>query len=820
MERYETTVEQDYEREHAAMIRQTAPESMVLLEHDGTLPVKFMKKIALYGAGVRHPVKGGAGSGDVNVRHFLNVEEACEQAGLTVLTKKWLDRYDRVYRKRQAAFRTEKQAALKKAPHDLGVMLRLMPTPQDYDIPLDYPEEADLTVYVLTRNSGEANDRQNVAGDIQLTPEEVRDIITLSAQSRRFVLVLNVGGFVDLTPIQGYVHTILLASQLGMATGTALVDVLLGKSYPSGKLTMTWAPLENYPVKHFGEQDNTDYTEGINVGYRYFAAHPEEAAYQFGYGRSYTDFEINARVTDVAPAGITVEATVKNIGIYPGKEVIQAYVTKPETEYKMAAEDLIGFMKTPELAPGEVTIVTLFLPIERLAMYDSARAAKVLVNGPYVLAVGNSAAANPVARIYLDRMVVLEQLHPLSSAHQATVTDQTFEYDMRHDDIRLPKYYLRAEDFTTRTVEPPVAPEELPAAPQSFWEDVVVGNHTLDDFIAGLSADQLCQLAVGNYDDSLAGSGFVGNAATTVAGAAGQTTRQLRGSGVPSLVMADGPAGLRLSTVYTIDNKGNAQAVTPSFGGDHRHHSASRGKKYYQWTTALPIGTAVAQTWNPAIARQYGDIVGDEMTRLGVHLWLAPALNIQRSPLDGRNFEYYSEDPLLSGLIAAGITAGVQDHPGCGVTLKHFVANNQETNRMYSSSNMSERTLREIYLRGFEVAVKAGKPAAVMTAYNLVNGQHAAASSSLVTTVLRAEWSFTGMVMTDWFSTASDGQVHQHPAANAAACVAAGTNLIMPGTPDDYDSIAGALAGGTLTLARLQENARMILGTLLRLQVR
>ena len=307
-------------------------------------------------------------------------------------------------------------------------------------------------------------------------------------------------------------------------------------------------------------------------------------------------------------------------------------------------------------------------------------------------------------------------------------------------------------------------------------------------------------------------------------GAAGESTSSLKEKGLPGLVMADGPAGLRLSPRYYRDKKGvhTFEATVPDSVLEYlprplawflgRKPKAKSGTDIKdQYTTAIPIGTAIAQSWNTEFAYICGEIVAEEMERFGVHLWLAPALNIHRSILCGRNFEYFSEDPLLSGRLAAAMTRGVQSHPGCGVTIKHFAANNQETNRYNNSSNVSERAMREIYLKGFAICVKESAPCAVMTSYNLLNGVHTSESRELTEAILRREWGFEGIVMTDWITAGfilSRGAHYAPPHAGKAA--AAGSDLFMPGSQKDYKEVLEALKGGTLTRKQLEISATRV----------
>ena len=326
---------------------------------------------------------------------------------------------------------------------------------------------------------------------------------------------------------------------------------------------------------------------------------------------------------------------------------------------------------------------------------------------------------------------------------------------------------------------------------------------------------------------------MIGNASFHVAGAAGETTGRLEELGVEPIVMADGPAGIRVSQEYRLEGE-NAIALTSNLdfslmeesgekpeGKDAAKDLPEGSEVFYQYCTAIPIGTALAQSWNDDLCRKCGDIVGEEMELFGVNLWLAPAMNIMRNPRCGRNFEYFSEDPLISGMTAAAITEGVQKHEGCGTTIKHFCCNNQETNRYFSNSILSERALREIYLKGFEICVTSSQPRTLMTSYNLINGEHACSRRDLVTDVLRDEWGFDGFVMTDWLVTGGMGPGgEKHPCASAAGCIRAGNDVVMPGIQPDYDDILNALKDEKhpyhLTRAILQQDAERVLRMCLR----
>ncbi len=822
--RINTKEVQEFETTHAEQIRRLSAECMVLLKNDGTLPLEGPGKIALYGSGARKTIKGGTGSGDVNVRHFVNVEEGLENAGFTITTKKWLDDYDElVWQAKEEFF-----AGLRKEADAAGVnpvlfaLGRTAPEPE-YELPLD--GEGDTAVYVLARISGEGADRQNVPGDIRLTSTEIRDILKLNQLYPHFALVLNTGGMVDLSPVSS-VGTILQMGQLGSATGDSLADVLLGKECPSGKLAMTWAPLEEYPsTEGFGDPDDTLYKEGIYVGYRYFDTAKKTPVFPFGFGLGYTSFEIRTLSLAADEKQVKVTVQVTNTGSRPGKEVVQVYYSAPAGKLDKPFQELAAFKKTRKLEPQETEVLEISFDTGSMASYDKEEASYILEKGLYLIRVGNSSRNTEAAgALSLDQTAVVCKLKNVCG--ESGFADLVLPSpNTSIEEGVTPVIPISAREIETTTVSYRDEPEEIPAGSPCTWQEVKSGEKTLDEFIGGLTDEQLSLACVGNYKNSTDVMEIVGNASETVAGAAGETTGYLKDLGVPALIMADGPAGVRISSEYQItDGKPKGSS---SIGGDvllvftpqEREAMApapsSSGETFYQYCSAIPIGTCIAQSFNEDLARECGRIAGDEMKRFGIHIWLAPALNIQRSPLCGRNFEYYSEDPLIGGTMAAAITSGVQEEGG-ETTIKHFACNNQETNRFFSNSQVGERALREIYLKGFEICVRKVPVKFIMTSYNLINGTHSCNSRDLLTAVLRDEWGYEGAVMTDWLVTGGMGPGGaKWPCASAAGNVKAGNDLTMPGTPADKEDIVKARLESThpfaLTRAELQTCARRVL---------
>lgn len=842
----ETPEVQAFEKEHIEAVRKVAPECMVLLKNDGTLPFQGTGKLALYGSGARKTIKGGTGSGDVNVRHFVTVEEGLKNAGFEITTDSWMDGYDQAVAKAKAAFyqslRKEAEAAgFTGGKIGLYAMGKTCPEPE-YEFPLD--GDGDTAVYVLARNSGEGADRTPTAGDINLTQTEIRDILALNDKYEKFVLVLNVGGMIDLKPVEA-VRTVLLLGQLGCATGDALADVLLGKGYPSGKLTMTWAPIKDYPsTEGFGDPNDTYYKEGIYVGYRYFDTIGYEPVFPFGYGMGYTTFTVEPEDMVADASKISVTATVTNTGVAAGKEVVQVYYSAPAGKLDKPYQELAGYVKTKELAPGESQEVTVTFDTESMASYCTECASYVLEEGTYYIRVGNSSRNTHIAgAVRLDESKAIEKDKNIcgdSGFEDLKPKSSPYTYEGEADEKAAAKVVeIKAADLAVKETVYQEVPAQIPAGPAVQWDEIVNGTKTLDEFVAGLTDEQLAYLCIGSYKDAEDLMEVIGNASSNVAGAAGETTHQLEELGTPVLVMADGPAGLRLAPTYkqigdmakaTSSNMG--QEFMEMFTPQEQEAMAAAAPKpsveeeaaptRYQYCVAIPIGTGLAQSWNDEMVKECGDLVGEEMEMFGVHLWLAPAMNIYRSPLCGRNFEYYSEDPHLSGCIAADITDGVQAHEGCATTIKHYACNNQETNRYFSNSNVGERALREIYLKGFEICVKKSQPHFIMSSYNLINGEHACSCKDIQTHTLRDEWGFAGVVMTDWLVTGGMGEKGEKwPCASCAGNVKAGNDITMPGIPSDKADIMKALTDDThpyaLDRAELQVSAKRVLEMILRL---
>ena len=838
-----------YEKEHILRLRRHLAECTVLLKSNGDFPLDAPCRIAAYGGGVRHTIKGGTGSGEVNSHFFVTVEQALKARGFTITTEGWLNDYDEVIADARAEFKREIKRRAKEK-HSLAMyegMGAVMPEPE-YELPTD--AEGDAAIYVLARISGEGSDRQFVKGDFLLTDTEVRDILDIAARYPKFMLILNTGGPVDLTPVLE-VPNILLLSQLGVDTGLAAADILLGRMNPSGRLTTTWAAPSSYPsIGEFGDIDEARYKEGIYVGYRYFDSVNSDPLFPFGYGLSYTSFEIGNESILLDGEMVSVTCEVENTGVYPGKEVLQLYVSKPEGKLDQPRQVLTGFEKTEELAPGEMAEAEIAFTMSELASYDEGSASWILEKGDYILRLGTSSReTTPIGALRLEENVTVSKLRNLLGKPDFTDWKPADGIGSKEPEATAEAAGETveagaAEAAEASTVEGEPAAVELDEAllqEEEGLEIILVDasqiprsevlyeeaeERAAEPYLESLSDEELAYLVIGRFDPKAGMLSIIGNAGQQVAGAAGETTDALAYDGVGALIMADGPAGLRLTREYVIDKKGKVRGLgsplpegmvefMPGPAAFFMKHVGMRKPKtgeelYDQYCTAVPIGTALAQSWNTHFAFLCGDIIGEEMERFGVDLWLAPALNIHRNVLCGRNFEYYSEDPLISGHMAAAITCGVQKHPGKGTTVKHFAANNQETNRMGCNSQVSERAMREIYLRGFEICVREAQPLALMTSYNLLNGVHTSESRELTTEILRKEWGFKGIVMTDWVVPQMMDQKAVYPVATADATIAAGGDLFMPGSKRDFETVLKALGEGHLSREDLLASAARV----------
>jgi beta-glucosidase len=792
---------QTSEREvrNAQLSKEAAEEGMVLLENENqALPLAQGSKAALFGTGSYGTIKGGTGSGDVYNRYTISVYDALTST-YNISNMAWWGEYLKTFEEKKAQAAEEKkdndyvkytQGRFGGADSFLAIDQAL--TQSD----MDKAKAGGVTTafYTVSRVSGEGADRTIGKGDYELSEVEYNNIKLIAKNFDKCVVLLNVGGVVDtkfFSEIEG-VDGLVLMSQAGMEGGNALADILTGKTTPSGKLTDTWAKnYSDYPAAttigdNDGDNKQEDYKEGIYVGYRYFDTFNITPAYEFGYGKSYTSFDVEPLTVAADENNVSVTVNVTNTGdTYSGKEVVEVYFSAPDGSIEKPYQELAGFAKTDNLAPGESQKLTVTYKTTEMSSYDEAKAAYVMEDGDYIVRVGDSSRNTKVAGVLtLDKDVVTEQLsNQLTLDKNWKDLSKTGKTPYSYKDeaaqikaaarIALPSAKIKTENNASKIDEKKVttyltadAAKDYKAAENEVVEtvdavpantkliDVYDGKVSMESFVASLDDTQLANLANGISGASTSGDTW-GADANSVTGAAGETSQLYFNSlGIPNTVEADGPAGIRV-TAETTDKDGNA---------------------VYNYCTAFPIGTLLAQTWNTDLVNRVGKAIGEEMVEIGVTLWLAPGMNIHRDPLCGRNFEYYSEDPALTGYVGSAITAGVQSNKGVGVTIKHYITNNQETNRSAVNTSVSERTLREIYLKGFEMVVKSAQPMAIMSSYNKVNGTYACENFDLLTSVPRGEWGFDGMVMTDW------GAGNR---AGVDTMMHAGNDLVMPGRTQD-----------------------------------
>ena len=738
-------------QEHIALSRMAATEGMVLLENNGLLPLKENTTVALFGIGSIDYSKGGGGSGMVYSPYVRNIYEGFRLKSPKISIYEPLTRfyYDHA--------------------------LPLLPQYDNYDLfpEIDVPGElvadaannADVAIITIHRFSKESWDRSSEKGDFYLTDTEQKMVDVVTAAFDHSVVVLDVGGMVDVSWFKNNpkIDGALLAWQAGMEGGLAIADILCGDANPSGKLTDTFAKeFSDYPSADTfnASDDHVNYYEDIYVGYRYFETIPgasDRVNYPFGYGLSYTSFSISKPVAALAGDKIRVTTRVTNTGKVAGKEVVQCYFSAPQGLLGKSKISLAGFQKTKLLIPGEQQEITIEFAVADMASYDDLgklqMSAYVLEQGEYIFYIGNSCRNLQAAdwRYQVcEKFVVTRQLTQKCAPNKLEkrmLADGTFE--------PLPAFPIQPFDDVSapvNTAKPPQAEKPMPLL------EVAKGQLTMDQFLAQLTDDELIGMMSGVPNAGAANtSGFGGIARV----------------GIPAIMTVDGPAGVRLLPATGIA------------------------------TTAWPCATLLACTWDPSIIYAIGKAGALEAKENGMGVWLTPAMNIHRNPLCGRNFEYFSEDPLISGKFAAAKVAGIQSEH-IAASAKHFACNNKETNRKFSDSRVSERALREIYLRGFEICVKEAQPWTVMSSYNLVNGRRCCNGYEQIQGILRDEWGFTGMVTSDWETP-----------CDQTYCVLAGNDIRMPF--GDPQVLRQSLETGRLTRAHLELCAKRILEMFLKL---
>lgn len=727
-------------REHIALSRNAASEGMVLVKNENNvLPLKKGAKVALFGKGSVDYVKGGGGSGDVTVTYIRNLVDGMQEkeAEGKVQVFSPLGEFYKKEMEQQFSFGCPPGLT-----HEPVLSPKLLKEAALF---------ADVAIISFCRFSGESWDRTSENrdtrefldvdhlmlnraadvfehGDFYLSEEENRLVQNVKNAFGQVIVVLNVGGMVDTSwfvkdpGIQGA----LMAWQGGMEGALAIADILCGDSNPSGKLVDTFAgKLEDYPstATFHDSQLYVDYLEDIYVGYRYFetiSGQAEKVNYPFGYGLSYTDFLIDVKSVKTIGDNIRTLTSVTNIGKYTGKEVVQLYVSAPQGKLGKPSRELKAFAKTRQLLPGETQTLILEVPIASMVSYDDLgkiqKSAYVLEQGIYHFYLGtNVRDAKKIDFAYTveeDRIIrQLSQKCAPNTLKARMLSDGSMEVLEQHpENVNISHWpYPTKAEYLAKEV-----PEQVR---KLLWDDshtegilkladAADGRRSLEEFMEQLSLDDKIGLLGGQPNVGVANTYGFGNYPKY---------------GIPNIMTADGPAGLR---------------ILPECGVT---------------TTAFPCATLLACTWNVELVYEIGVAGAKEVLENNIGVWLTPAMNIHRSPLCGRNFEYYSEDPLVAGKMGASMIRGIQS-VGVAAAPKHFACNNKETNRRECESRVSERALREIYLKGFEIAVKEADPWSLMTSYNPVNGSRSAEHRELLTDILRGEWGFRGLVMTDWWN--------------------------------------------------------------------
>ncbi len=733
----------DIPEQSKAQLRQLAAEGIVMLKNDGTLPLNG-KKVAVFGRCQYDYFYCGYGSGgDVNAPYKVSLADALHNQTDFELNKE----IDSFYHKKS-----------EDNPPDEGYWGHW---------PFNFPEfvpdkaliksasaESEAAVVVIGRAAGEDRENSLTKGSYFLTDDETSLLDSVTDEFKKTVVILDCGNIIDMKKIASYgekISAILYAFQGGMESGNALCDVLTGKVNPCAKLTDTIAyDYEDYPsADSFGNKEFNNYTEDIFVGYRYFETFaPEKVLYPFGFGLSYTSFEIES--TDFACDGQSARLSVRvtNTGTVAGKEIVQVYCDAPAGKTSTAKRVLCGFNKTPLLSPGESCVTDFEIPLYNVSSYDDSgatgfRCAYVLLEGKYKFIVSDCVRGGTEAGVYNNNSTVcIKQLQSVC--------------EVKNDFDRM----VRRADGSASTESVPIGgvdlkkriidnlPKDLPFGQNKGYRlsDVKCGKVTMDEFVSQLSKPEIEALTRGDYTMN-SKLGVSGNA-----GAFGGVLPSLRDKGVPPIITTDGPAGIRISRKRSL----------------------------------LPTGACMAASWNLDLIEKVYSFVAEEMKEGGSSVLLAPGMNIHRNPLCGRNFEYFSEDPFVSGMCAAAVVKGVQSL-GASACPKHFACNNQEVNRSRNDSRVSEKALREIYLKPFEIVVREAQPKNIMTSYNKINSVFSYNNYDMVTTVLRGEWGYKGNVMTDWWTKHSASPDFKGVRDNAYR-VRAQVDVLMPGVNGRFGS--------------------------------
>jgi beta-glucosidase-like glycosyl hydrolase/regulation of enolase protein 1 (concanavalin A-like superfamily) len=759
------------------LARQAAAESIVLLKNDNqVLPLTPDRPVSVFGRVQVNTFFGGYGSGSLpNADHKTPILTGLRANGGINLNETLASTY-------------ESWCASNPISGSPLYYPEMSLTNQQV---ADAAAVSDTAIVVIGRAAGEGSDTTQAAYHLQSTEITLLDQVTSNFD--KVVVIVNIGNVMDLAWVEDYpeIDAVLVAWQGGMETGPAVADVLSGDVTPSGHLTDTFAySFLDFPARNnFGASAYNNYAEDIFVGYRYFETFAKDKVqFPFGYGLSYTTFDIDSEVSE-SGGTITVEATVKNTGNVAGKEVVQVYYGAPNGKLGKAAKSLVAYAKTNTLRPGKSEKVTLAFDVAKMSSYDDGgytiadggnKSAWVLEAGDYPIYVGDNVRAatqefsyNVPATYVTEQLTEALAVYPASSAFDRwrAVENASGEIILRKTGQQTPtrSYDLGDKilaDMATRNPDKPY--NQGPTTPTATTLlDVYNGTATLDDYMAQLDITDLVALTSGG--DGLG----IGGRTSIMAG----VTNSLRTTyGAPVISTADGPAGMRISAT----------------------------------TSQVPSGAALAATWNDQLVEDLFKQIGQEMLANNADVLLAPGMNIHRDPLCGRNFEYFSEDPVVTGRMASAVVKGVQSQ-GLSATPKHFAANNQETSRSSNDSRVSERALREIYLKGFEIVVKEAKPQNIMMSYNRVNSVWSHYNYQLANIVLRDQWGFDGVTMTDWTMTVGISDPEFPEISDNSYRIRAGVDILKPGAQRALGDPAAAVAAGDLNVGEVQTAARHVL---------
>ncbi len=698
----------------AGISRQAAAEGCVLLKNDNnTLPYDGGTKVSVFGRMQLHYYKTGTGSGGfVNVPYEVNILDGLRKNGSVKVNEELAS----IYAEWDDANPFVAGGGWASEPHYQKEM------PLKDDVVATAASHSDAALVVIGRTAGE--DQDNKSTDSYVLTEAEEDMLSkVSAQFNKVTVVLNVSNIIDMKWVDKYsIDAVLYVWQGGMIGGDVAADIITGDVNPSGHLPDTIA----YDYKDYPSADNYGgttlrYQEDIYVGYRYFETFAKDKVmYPFGYGLSYTTFDIDTISTTNNDKKITVKTKVKNTGHRAGKQVVQVYYGAPQGKLGQPARELAAFAKTKLLEAGESQEITLSFNIDDMASYDDSGvtghdSAYVLEAGNYKVYVGDNVRSASHEYTYNQQSLKVveqlsEQMAPSMDFERMKPVENGDEFKLTYE--KVPK---RTTDVMQKINDS--MPKEIKQTEYKGYKltDVEKGTVTMDQFIAQLTDNELMAIVKG---DGMSPGGVTGGVAGAFGGVRAEDGSDLvEKYNIARACCADGPSGIRSSDK----------------------------------ASSMPNGTCIASTWNLDLIEKLFKIEGEELVLNEIDALLGPGINIHRNPLNGRNFEYFAEDPLLSGMMAAAETTGMQS-AGATVTLKHMACNNQEEARTGYDANVSERALREIYLKTYEIAVKSSEPRAIMTSYNKVNGFYSASNYEMNTEILRKEWGYTGIVMTDWWA--------------------------------------------------------------------